>query len=158
MTQLTTKHIFVFYKIKDEIWPAFSFLVKTKKHLLKRQLFILWGIISEPFVQKTAIENKNEVKCKAPKAASVWRSEPLAGGLKSASIAKHEQNKIEWLKMAIEKCMTERFFMVEHDNARSEGTRKGWVGNENERCYAIAFFWTSVFEYFFLRLHSKGIC
>jgi hypothetical protein len=43
-------------------------------------------------------------------------------------------------KMAIEKCMTERSFMVEHDNARSEGTRKGWVGNENERCSAIAFF------------------
>jgi hypothetical protein len=42
--------------------------------------------------------------------------------------------------MAIEKCMTERSFMVEHDNARSEGTRKGWVGNENERCSAIAFF------------------
>jgi hypothetical protein len=28
--------------------------------------------------------------------------------------------------------MTERSIMVEHDNARSEGTRKGWVGNESE--------------------------
>ena len=31
---------------------------------------------------------------------------------------------------AIEKYRTERSFMVEHDNARSEGTRKGWVGRE----------------------------
>jgi hypothetical protein len=65
---------------------------------------------------------------------------PWRGGQESASIAKNEQNKKEWPKMAIEKCMTERSFMVEHDNARSEGTRKGWVGNENERCFAIAFF------------------
>ena len=134
MTQLTTKHIFVFYKFKDEIWPAFSFLVKTKKHLLKRQLFILWGIISEPFVQKTAIENKNEVKCKAPKAASVWRSEPLAGGLETASIAKHEQNKIEWLKMAIEKAGLsdpERSSMTMRE--AKEPVRDGQV--ENERHY-----------------------
>ena len=77
---------------------------------------------------------------------------------------------------AIEKCMKERSWKVEHDNARSERTRKGWVGREwttihladlsLDQClhfwvisyhsntaklhHSVTFFWTGLFCLLFL--------
>ena len=77
---------------------------------------------------------------------------------------------------AIEKCMKERSWKVEHDNARSERTRKGWVGREwttihladlsIDQClhfwvisyhsntaklyHSVTFFWTGLFCLLFL--------
>ncbi|MBK9736533.1 MAG: hypothetical protein IPO92_16865 [Saprospiraceae bacterium] len=61
------------------------------------------------------------------------------GWVVSASIAILAQRAGNDLLMAIEKCRTERSFKVEHDNARSDGTRLRRGGKlDNERYYTLA--------------------